>query len=129
MIRDKDRTLLKRYRHIIAALIAYSIGYFTPLAALRAIQDYKNNQPNFCEWYLDIAWKRGTNTDDDFIAIRFQACSFRRRPKYSRSRISRRKLVLIVISGAVLCGQSLLFIFGGDHLWLFPFSFLSARSK
>lgn len=69
MIRDKDRTLLKRYQHIIAALIAYSIGYFTPLAALRAIQDYKNNQPNFCEWYLDIAWKHGTNTDDDFIAI------------------------------------------------------------
>ena len=69
MIRDKDKVLLKRYRHIIAALIAYSIGYFTPLAALRAIQDYKNNQPNFCEWYLDIAWKRGTNTDDDFIAI------------------------------------------------------------
>ena len=32
MIRDKDRALLKRYRHIIAALIAYSIGYFTPLA-------------------------------------------------------------------------------------------------
>ena len=69
MIRDKDRALLKRYRHIIAALIAYSIGYFTPLAALRAIQDYKNNQPNFCEWYLDIVWKRGVNNDDDFIAI------------------------------------------------------------
>ena len=69
MIRDKDRTLLKRYRHIIAALIAYSIGYFTPLAALRAIQDYKNNQPNFCEWYLDIAFKRGVNNETDLIDI------------------------------------------------------------
>ena len=69
MIYDTDKALLKRYRHIIAALIAYSIGYFTPLAALQAIDDYKNNKPNFCEWYLDIAWKRGTNTDNDFLSI------------------------------------------------------------
>ena len=69
MILDSDKKLLKRYRHIIAALIAYSIGYFTPLAALQAIKDYKNNQPNFCEFYLDIAWKRGTNTDEDFLDI------------------------------------------------------------
>lgn len=69
MIYDEDKKLLKRYRHIIAALIAYSIGYFTPLAALRAIQDYKNNQPNFCEWYLDIAWKRGSSSDNDLLVI------------------------------------------------------------
>ena len=69
MILDSDKKLLKRYRHIIAALIAYSIGYFTPLAALRAIQDYKNNQPNFCEFYLDIAWKRGVKDDKDFLDI------------------------------------------------------------
>ena len=69
MIYDSDKKLLKRYRHLIAALIAYSIGYFTPKAALRAIQDYKNNQPNFCEWYLDIAWKRGTNSDNDLLLI------------------------------------------------------------
>ena len=69
MIYDTDKTLLKRYRHLIAALIAYSIGYFTPLAALQAIKDYKNNKPNFCEWYLDIAWKRGTNNDAVFLDI------------------------------------------------------------
>ena len=69
MIHDKNKALLKRYRHLIAALISYSIGYFTPLAALQAIKDYKNNKPNFCEWYLDIAWKRGTNDDDSFIEI------------------------------------------------------------
>ena len=69
MIHDSDKKLLKRYRHLIAALIAYSIGYFTPLAALRAIQDYKNNQPNFCEWFLDIAWKRGLKNDEDFLRI------------------------------------------------------------
>ena len=69
MIYDTDKTLLKRYRHIIAALIAYSIGYFTPLAALRAIEDYKKNQQNFCEWYLDISWKRGNNSDNDLLLI------------------------------------------------------------
>ena len=69
MIYDSDKKLLKRYRHIIAALIAYSIGYFTPLAALRAVEDYKKNQPNFCEWYLDIAWKRGLKNDSDLLVI------------------------------------------------------------
>ena len=69
MIHDKNKALLKRYRHLIAALISYSIGYFTPLAALQAIKDYKNNKPNFCEWYLDIAWKRGTNDDNSFLDI------------------------------------------------------------
>ena len=69
MISDKDKTLLKRYRHITAALIAYSIGYFTPLAALRAVQDYEKNQPNYCEWYLDIAWKRGVKEDNDLLDI------------------------------------------------------------
>ena len=84
MIHDKNKALLKRYRHLIAALISYSIGYFTPLAALQAINDYKNNKPNFCEWYLDIAWKRGTNDDDSFLdinrnvikaAIKYRHCS------------------------------------------------------
>lgn len=69
MIYDSDKKLLKRYRHIIAALISYSIDYFTPKAALRAILDYKKNKPNFCEWYLDIAWKRGTKSDKDLLVI------------------------------------------------------------
>ena len=69
MIYNHDKKLLKRYRHIVAALIAYSIGYFTPLAALNAIRDFKNNKPNFCEWYIDIAWKRGSKDDADFLDI------------------------------------------------------------
>jgi len=69
MIYETDKTLLKRYRHLIAALIAYSIGYFTPLAALQAIKDYKNNEPNFCEWFLDIAWKRELKKDEDLLDI------------------------------------------------------------
>ena len=84
MIHDKNKALLKRYRHLIAALISYSIGYFTPLAALQAIKDYKNNKPNFCEWYFDIAWKRGASDDADFLdinrnvikaAIKYRRCS------------------------------------------------------
>ena len=84
MILDSDKKLLKRYRHIIAALIAYSIGYFTPLAALQAIKDYKNNKPNFCEFYLDIAFRRGVKNDKDFLdinrhiikgSIRYRHCS------------------------------------------------------
>ncbi len=55
MIYDSDKALLKKYRHLIAALISYSIGYFTPLAALQAIKDFKNNEPNFCEWYMDLS--------------------------------------------------------------------------
>ena len=69
MIYDDDKALLKKYRHLIAALISYSIGYFTPLAALQAIKDFKNNEPNFCKWYLDIAWKRSVKNDKDFLDI------------------------------------------------------------
>ncbi len=72
MIYYSDKVLLKRYRHLIAALIAYSIGYFTPLAALQAIKDFKNNQPNFCEWYVDIVWKRGLDDDNAFLDINRQ---------------------------------------------------------
>ena len=69
MIHESQKQKLKKYRHLISSLISYSIGYFTPLMALRAIEDYKNNQPNFCEWYFDIACKRGVHSDADFIKI------------------------------------------------------------
>ncbi len=69
MLYDSHKKKLKKYRHLIAALISYSIGYFTPLMALGTIEDYKNNKPNFCEWYFDIACKRGTKSDTDYIQI------------------------------------------------------------
>ena len=69
MIYESQKKKLKKYRHLIAALISYSIGYFTPLMALDTIQDHKNNKPNFCEWFFDIACKRGVHSDDDFIKI------------------------------------------------------------
>ena len=55
MISDTDKKLLKKYRHIIAALINESIGYFTPLAALRAIQAHKSKSTFGCEWYCHCA--------------------------------------------------------------------------
>ena len=58
MLSKPDIQNLKRYRHVIANMIDVSIGYFTPLAALRAIQAHKEKQPYFCEWYMDIAGKR-----------------------------------------------------------------------
>ena len=47
MLYDSQKKNLKKYRHLIAALISQSIGYFTPLMALGTIEDYKKNQPNF----------------------------------------------------------------------------------
>ena len=55
MISDNDKKLMRKYRHIIAALIDESIGYFTPLAALRAIQAHKQKESFGCEWYCHCA--------------------------------------------------------------------------
>ena len=43
--------------HILAAMIDTSIGYFTPLMALRALLSYKNKEPFYCEWYTHMAHK------------------------------------------------------------------------
>lgn len=69
MIYDSQKKNLKKYRHLIAALISQSIGYFTPLMALGTIEDYKKNQPNFCEWYMHIAGLREAKNDADFLII------------------------------------------------------------
>ena len=58
MLSEQEKATMKKYRHLIACMIDCSIGYFTPLAALRAIEEHKQNKPYFCEWYMDIAWKR-----------------------------------------------------------------------
>ena len=55
MISDNDKKMMSKYRHIIAALIDESIGYFTPLAALRAIQAHKQKETFDCEWYWHCA--------------------------------------------------------------------------
>ena len=75
MLYDSDKKKLKKYRHLIAALISQSIGYFTPLMALSAIQDHKEGKPNYCEWYFDIACKRGVGKNEDFIKINHDVIS------------------------------------------------------
>ena len=69
MLYDSDVKFLKKYRHIIASLISYSTGYFTPIMAYCAIEHYLNNTPYFCEWYFHIANLRGLNDDNSFISI------------------------------------------------------------
>ncbi len=57
MLDKKDIRGFKKYRHIIANLIDYSYGYFTPKAALLAIQAHKKKEGYYCEWYMDMAAK------------------------------------------------------------------------
>lgn len=58
MIYKEDIKGLKKYRHIIACLIDNSMGYFTPIAALHAIEAHKNKQPYYCELYMDTVLKQ-----------------------------------------------------------------------
>ena len=49
MIYEFQKKELRKYRHIIAALIAQSEGYFTPVYALEAIKAYKKKESFGCE--------------------------------------------------------------------------------
>ena len=59
-----DKEKMKRYRRLISCLIAQSLGYFTPQAAVRAIEYYQANKGFCCEWYYDIALKTGKKNVD-----------------------------------------------------------------
>ena len=73
MFPDDDKKLMKKYRHIIAALIDESIGYFTPSMALYAIECQKSNDVNACEWYYHMATRKlhnsGKTSSEDFDNI------------------------------------------------------------
>ncbi len=69
MIYEKNKENLKKYRHLIAALISQSIGYFTPLMAYSAIKNFQDNTPYFCEWYMHIAGLRGAKNESDYLVI------------------------------------------------------------
>ena len=58
MLSEHNIKGLKKYRHLIACLIDNSCGYFTPLAALYAIQAHKEKEPYYCELYMDTVWKQ-----------------------------------------------------------------------
>ena len=73
MISDNDKILMKKYRHIIAALIAESLGYVTPAMALYAIECQKHNKVNACEWYYHMASiKINNSSSTDFDKILLQ---------------------------------------------------------
>ena len=74
MIYESQKDELKKYRHIVAALIAQSGGYFTPLYALEAINAYKKKESFGCEWYYHIAdiWfgdSKSRYSDESFVEI------------------------------------------------------------
>ena len=73
MLTEEDKKKLKKYRHLIAGLIYESIGYFTPMAALRALELHREKKAYFCEWYMDMAMKRngsiGVYSHDDTIYL------------------------------------------------------------
>ena len=58
MLTEETRRNLKKYRHLIAGLIYESIGYFTPMAALQALELHREGKAYRCEWYMDMAMKR-----------------------------------------------------------------------
>ena len=69
-----DIILMKKYKHILAAMIDRSLGYFTPTRALDALIAYKKSAPWACEWYLDMAGLGRTKnlfeiTDEELIKI------------------------------------------------------------
>ena len=101
---------LKKYRHILAAMIDESIGYFTPEAALNAIIAYKKKAPFSCEWYLDMAGlghgkKLFDITDDDLRAINRNVISnaFKNR-KYRRESI---RSCLVIVDRNIAGNESI----------------------
>lgn len=67
MMTKKDIQGLKKHRHIIAAMIDTSIGYFTPLMALYALKAHKEKTDFCCEWYMDMVMKRHCGMDNKSI--------------------------------------------------------------
>ena len=52
-----DKKYIRKHRHVIAGMIALSLGYFTPAQAAQAINYYERDLPWSCEWYWDQADK------------------------------------------------------------------------
>lgn len=65
MIYDDDKKALKKYRHILAAMIDRSLGYFTPLMALNALESHRKGKVFYCEWYAHIAGAEHKRVEDE----------------------------------------------------------------
>lgn len=89
MIYEEDKKALKKYRHILAAMIDRSIGYFTPLMALNALESHKEGRIFYCEWYAHIAgagYKRVE--DEDLLRIGREVIS----RSFENRKINRRRI-------------------------------------
>ena len=91
MLYDSDIKALKKYRHLVAALIQDSLGYFTPQMALDAIHAHKTRTPYACEWYWHIAEQRlyGAPTP---LKIDFDSTLIQVNQDIIKSAVRRRKL-------------------------------------
>ena len=76
MMYETQRKELKKYRHVVAATIAQSEGYFTPLYALEAVKAHRQNKSFGCECYFHVVGIRFENessrekySDENFIKI------------------------------------------------------------
>lgn len=52
-MRDKPESAseyLRRYPRLCSAVIAYSLGYCTPLSAANIVKDAHERKENWCEW-------------------------------------------------------------------------------
>lgn len=85
MLSTEEKNLIKKYRHILAAMIDCSLGYFTPRMALQALISQKKHKRYSCEWYFDMAGvdQKGLwgVTDDDLKEVNHDVIrySFERR--------------------------------------------------
>ena len=110
MLTKKQVDGFKKYRHILAAMIDESIGYFTPAAALNAIIAYKKKVPFSCEWYLDMAglghWKKLSDiTDDELRKINHDVISEAiKHRKYRRGNI---KNCLVIVDRNIAGNESI----------------------
>lgn len=102
MIYESQKAELKKYRHIIAALIAQSEGYFTPLYALQAVKAHKQHERFGCEWYFHMVGVYFENqspkekySDENFIKINQEIIS---RAVKNRHRLYFKRCLAIVDS-------------------------------
>ena len=74
MLYSEDKKEMRRYRHILAAMIDESLGYFTPIHALQQIRRHKEGKPSYCEYYIHIGARflpdgRKVVEDEDVIRV------------------------------------------------------------
>ena len=95
--------ILRHYPHLLAGMVAESIGYMTPDHAALALLRYKKNEPHHCEMYW--AWngfeqgrKLGPEFDADLLKINreFIASSCRNRQHHSTNMDSYQRALAIV---------------------------------